>query len=548
MPLSLFEGALGGIGLFLLGMRIMSDGIRTVADYRIRSVFAAITSNRLYSMLFGIVLSLPLNSASAAVIFTIGLVNGGVLNSFQALNVLGGVLIGASLTLYLPGTTYSLVATPLVFAGVLLKFFARRRRLANAGDLLLGAGLLFLGLTLLESSFRPSGNHPFYGAFNGAFFHIPLPAMLFGGTISCFVQSALSLTKIIASLESSHHVSTVIASIMVLGGVVGVAAIGCLASIGGTSVSRRIAAAFILINLVVTLPLIAGAPYLLQIADRSALLNMAPESVRGGQLFDQLALVHTVASLLIAAFATALSGVVSRMVGVADDHGVKGAVPQPCAGYLDARILDTPTLAIEQARKEIVRMMSVASFMYADTREILFDFDARRAETIRQHEQVLDSLNYEITSFLALLARSTTNPEISFEIPGLLQTVTDFEHIGDACEEILDCIVARKEANIIFSEDAMDDLKRLAVDVGATVSAVEALFKNGLKPGSDELYEIKSSVRLTFDEVKQVHFARISSGVCPPHAAVMFNELTAAFTRIAELCWNVMTVLGRKTT
>jgi len=90
MPLTLLEGALGGIGLFLLGMRFMSDGIRTVADERIRSVFAAITSNRFFSMLFGLVLSVSLNSVSAAVIFSIGLLNGGVLNSFQALSVLGG--------------------------------------------------------------------------------------------------------------------------------------------------------------------------------------------------------------------------------------------------------------------------------------------------------------------------------------------------------------------------------------------------------------------------------------------------------------------------
>ena len=548
MPLSLFEGALGGIGLFLLGMRIMSDGIRTVADLRIRSIFASITSNRLYSMLFGIVLSLSLNSASAAVIFTIGLINGGVLNAFQALSVLGGVLIGSSLTLYLPGIPYSLVATPLIFVGVLLKFFAHRRRLANMGDLLLGAGLLFLGLTLLEGSFRPSASHPFYDAFNGAFFRNPLLAMLFGGAVSCFVQSALSLTTVIASLVTSHHLSSDMASIMVLGSIVGVAAIGSLVSIGGRSITRRIAAAFLLINLTVTLSLVASASRLLEVVANSGLAEMIHGTVRGGALYSHLVWVHSAATLLTAAILISLSGFVSRLAGVTDDLGGNGTVPQPCAGYLDVRILNTPTLAIEQARKEIVRMMSVTSFMFADTREILFDFDARRAETIRQHEQVLDSLNFEITSFLASLARSTTNPEISFEIPGLLQTVTDLEHIGDRCEEVLECIVVRKEAGIIFTDDAMNDLKRLSTVVGSAFSAVEVLFKTGQPPTSDELHEMKFTVSTSFDEVKQVHFERISAGVCSPRTAVMFNELTASFMRIAELCWNVIAVQGRKIT
>jgi len=180
MPLSLIEGALGGIGLFLLGMRLMSDGIRTVADARIRRIFSLFTSNRLYSLLFGIAMAMAVNSGGAALVFTIGLVNAGVLNAFQAMSVLGGVLIGASLTLHLHIIPYSLIATPLVFSGVLLKFFARRRRFTNAGDLLLGVGLLFLGLTLLEGSYRPIDHHPLYEVFNGIFYRVTIMAAVFG--------------------------------------------------------------------------------------------------------------------------------------------------------------------------------------------------------------------------------------------------------------------------------------------------------------------------------------------------------------------------------
>jgi phosphate:Na+ symporter len=547
MPLSLFEGALGGIGLFLLGMRIMSDGIRTVADDRIRSVFSVVTSNRFYSIILGSLLSLSLNSPTAAVILSIGLINGGVLNVFQALNVLAGVLIGASLTLYLPSVPYSFVATPLIFIGVLLKFFARRRRLANAGDLLLGAGLLFLGLALLKGSFSPSDHHPFYSAFHGAFFHHPFLALLFGSIISCFVQSTVSLTSVISSLVASHHMTTEIAGVMALGGLVGVAAIGCLASIAGISVSRRIATVFFLINLAVTLPLILIAPTLFDALFNSGFFRLSAMPIQRDPLFSYLALVHTIASLLTAIMATALSGVVSRFPGTRDDRGGVCLTQQPCAGYLDARIINTPTLAIEQARKEIVRMIGVTSFMFADTREILFDYDARRAETIRQHEQVLDSLNHEITTFLAKLARSTTNSSVSFEIPCLFQTVTDLEHIGDSCEEILDCIIARKEEHIIFSNDAMDDLKRLAMEVGSGFSSLEALFLHNSLSDTSRLHDFKSSARMTFDEVKRSHFERIRSGICPPRTAMMFNELNAAFVRIAELSWNIMAILERKT-
>jgi len=543
MHLSLVEGALGGIGLFLLGMRLMSEGIRTVADNRIRGILTAFTVNRFYSILFGATMSLALNSASAAVIFTIGLANGGVLTVFQAMNVLGGVLLGASLTLHLPVFPYSLVATPLIFIGVLFKFFARRRRLANAGDLLLGAGLLFLGLTLLEGSFKPFDTHPFYQMISDVFFRYSYLAMLFGGMISCFVQSSLSSSTIISALAAGHHLSPAMAGSMALGGFIGVAAIAGLASVGGTSVSRRIAVMFIIITIAVILPLVVLVPALL---DMLAWLPQLQFGRSVPSLSYQLTWIHTIASLVTAILITALSGLISRMLGATKGYAGSGDSPQPCADYLDARILNTPTLALEQARKEIVRMMSVTSYMYADIREILFDFDARRAETIRQHEQVLDSLNHEITIFLAALAHSSNNPETGVAIPDLLQTVTDLEHIGDRCEDILDCIVDRKEAGVIFSDAAMDDLKRLADAVSFTFLTTVELVKNAQIPGEGELREEKTRVRAIFEEIKLTHFERISAGVCTPRATILFTEFTSAFMRIAELCWNLMAIQGRK--
>lgn len=541
MPLTLFEGALGGIGLFLLGMRIMSDGIRTVADDRIRSLLFAVTANRLHAILFGASVALLLNSPTAATIITIALVNGGLLSVFQALNTLGGVLVGASLSLYLPFVPYGVVATPLVFVGVLLRFFARRRRLSNLGNLLLGVGLLFLGLSLLEGNFSPSENHPFYGAFHGAFFHNSHAALLFGSLISCLIQSTVSLTSIVATLAASRHLTTDIAATMMLGGMLGGGFIACLASVAGISVSRRIAALFLLLNLVVVVPLVPLTPRLLGFLHDSASF-LAPRHVGQGDGFAvEVVLLHTLASLLAAGATCALSGALSRLVGLMDEGGMAS---QPCAGYLDPRILDTPTLAMEQARKEVMRMVSVTVNMFADIREILSDYDARRAETIRRHEQVLDTLNHQITDYLARLARSSGNGEVVRQIPGMLQTVTDLEHVGDCCERILDCIIARKEERIVFSEQAMADLKRTAAAVGNEIGALEGRF--GHAPGhGQELHLRKSGTRHIFDQVKQSHFDRICAGVCPPRTAMMFHELCTTFERIAELSWSIMALQER---
>ncbi|KAB0666630.1 Na/Pi cotransporter family protein [Oryzomonas japonica] len=547
MPLSLIEGALGGIGLFLLGMRLMSDGIRTVADARIRDVFTKLTSNRFYSMLFGMVTALAVNSGSAAVIFTIGLVNGGVLNIFQALSVLGGVLIGASLPLHIHIIPYSLISTPLIFSGVVLKFFARKRRYANAGDLILGIGLLFLGLTLLEGSYRPFDHHPFYTTFNELFFHQPILATIFGALISFLVQSARSSVTVVASLSSGYQIDPITASRMVSGGLIGVAAMGALASVGGNSVTRRVATTYLFFAFSVALLLVPLASLMLEAAQRLPFVELSGACSEGQPLFCQLAWVHTVSSLLVACILIAISAPLARMLGGSSVITGNGAVAsQPCAGYLDERILNTPPLAMEQVRKEIIRMMSVTAFMYADIHEVLSDFDARRADTIRQHEQVLDSLNHEITTFLAALARTADSPEISYDIPGLFQTVSDLEHVGDRCENILEGIVAKKEAGVVFSEDAMDDLKRLAQVVATAISDTEHMIRHGFIRDDFDLAAAKTAARVVFETARQNHFERMSNGVCPPRAAKLFNEMTSDFEGIARLCWNIITCQGRK--
>ena len=545
MPLSLIEGALGGIGLFLLGMRLMSDGIRTVADSRVRRIVSLLTSNRFYCLLFGTVMAMAVNSGSAAMVFTIGLINGGVINAFQAMGVLGGVLVGTTLTLHFHLIPYSLIATPLVFTGVLLKFFARRRRYANAGDLLLGVGLLFLGLTLLEGSYRPIDHHPFYELFNGVFYRLTAMAAVFGALVSFLVQSAPSSIAIIVSLMNIHYVTAAVSSAMVAGGIVGFAAMGVLASLGSNQISRRVARVFLALCSVICLLFVVFSPVLVN--------TLVPElsEITGADvtyLTVRLSLLHSLACLLTAAVAVALCGPVSRLLATADaadhSHGMDSA--QPCASYLDQRVINTPTIAMEQARKEIVRMIGVASFMFADVREILFDFDARRAETIRQHERVIDSLNHEITSYLALISRTTKSPDISYEIPGLLQTVSALEHIGDRCEEVLDGTVERKETGIVFSAAAMDDLRQLIDTVAEVMTVTEETVRNGETVDAGELHRIKQSVRSRFDRSKETHFERISSGVCPPRAMLLFNDISAAIAGIAELCCGILATRTRR--
>lgn len=543
MHLGILEGALGGIGLFLLGMKLMSDGIRFIADDRIRSVLSQVTSNRYLSLLFGISMTLAVSSGSAAVIFAVGLLNGGVLNVFQALCVLSGVLLGSSLSLHLHLIPYSLFSGFFILGGFIVKYFFSNRRLVHYGTLLLGIGLLFFGLSLLEGSYRPiNESHPLQDLMRGMLYRSAFMATLFGAIVSFLVQSSQSTISIIVSLEKNSSMISSLSFAMSCGGMLGMSAIGLLASVGGKYVARRVAMILMLVTLMVCLPLIifsqTGADISYEVA---ALFD-------GLDRRNVLSWGYTISCSLAALILFVSAGPFSRLLHKteANTNGRAGGM-QPAAGYLDRRILITPPIALEQARKEVQRMATVATWMYADVLAILSDFDARRVETIRQHEQLLDSLNSEITSFLAALSKSASGPDILYEVPGLMQIVSALEHIGDVSEDILDCTLDRKATGIIFSQDAMNDLIAFAEQVGYILAKTEKFISSGENYNRDDLHHIKTRTRQLYDQIKESHFSRISSGVCPPRSAILFQEMSSSCMRIAELCWNILGISFRRT-
>lgn len=531
MHISLLEGALGGIGLFLLGMRVLSDGIANVSNFRIRYYFSLLTATRFACLLFGTAFTCSINSGPAAIVFTIALLNGGVLTLFQSICFLSGVLLGAALLLYVAIVPYSLVAGPLVLFGVLLKFFARRRSWASSGDLLLGVGLLYLGLMLLEGSYRSTA-HPLYDMAGGLFAGSSMSALVFGTIVSCLVQSGTAAADIVTSLAVSRNIPSLNLSAMISGTVLGMAVMGGLASIGGKTVARRVSLLFS-----VVLTLIAVVSLGLRIV-----VNHTAAALPGTQsVWDNDAtLLYAVPCILTAVVLFLVSAPLSRKMlatGNGADH--TNSIHQPCAGYLDARVLDTPPIALEQARKEAIRMIGIASYMFADVRLMLGAFDARRADTIRQHEQVLDSLNHEISAYLTALLQKNIPGRLASKAHLLLQTVSAVEHLGDNTEKLLDGILQQHEQGILYSEQALRELLILVDMVSGIITrASEQLALSHSGPDSRrEIQNVRSHVEL----IRQSHFERICAGTCPSRSALLFNEQISHLLRIAELCWYIET-------
>jgi phosphate:Na+ symporter len=553
MPLSFLWEALGGLGLFILGMKFMSEGLQKLAGERLRRSLEKITGNRLSAALMGSCLASLLQSSSAASILVVGFVNAGLISLYQALGVLIGTGIGATLAIQFIAFKVSFYALPVIFFGVLLKFFGRRRRWVYVGDLLLGAGLVFLGLQIMEAGFAPiTQSAPFQG-FQNRFFSWRISAVLSGAVLTFLIQSSSAATGIIIALAGSGLLSFESSTAMVVGEVIGASLIGVIASINGTLAAKRTALIYFIINTVAVgvvllfFPLFLKTVHLLSPGEAEYTIRNATGG-QAGNLFTvtrpyiarHLANAHTVFSFLSVLVFLPLLGFFTRSAAVILPGGEGGGDVEPRSKYIDMRVINTPTIAMLQARNELKRMAGIARTMFDDVAAQFHKYDAKRTTRIYQKEEALDILQREISGFLVLLSRQPLDAENSIKIPVMLHIISNLEHMGDQNEAILRCLRRKKEEKVLFSAPAMTELRTLAARVAEIVHLSIDSLDTKTDDGLENARTIKDSITQMQETMNNNHMQRLTSGNCTIIAGLLYGDIVSSFNKIAEYSLNIM--------
>lgn len=544
--------ALGGLGLFVFGMKTMADGLQRFASGRFRRLVEKLGGNRLSAALMGGCLSSLLQSSGAASVLIIGFVNAGLLSLYQALGMLVGTGLGTALVVQFIAFKISFLSLPAIFLGVVLRFFSKRRRWVFFGEILLGFGLLFFGLEIMESRLLPLGQAEILQGTHSFLFDVPIANVLIGALIAFLVQSGSAALGVILAIAGSGFIGFEQATAMALGEVMGTLALSAIGAIGGTLTAKRTVFFYGVISVSSVALVLLFFPFYLQ------LVSMVTPGYGGdaphvGSVFSLTppqALFHTVTARAVANSYTLFSifmalvflpfiGFFARSAGkILPEKGDIDIEPHP--RFLDFRVVNTPTLAFLQAGNELKRMAQVALSMVTDTLEQFYEFNAKKASLIQQKENLLDVLQKEISSFLVLLARQAPSSEKPLEIPVFLSTVNDLEGIGDNCEIILECLRRKKEDMVYFSETAMDELKSLAKDASYLMNlAVDSLDSFDV-PDAEAMIELKKTLLSSEEKLKRNHLVRLSTGNCTVIAGLLFMEIIAAFTKIGDFSYSII--------
>ena len=413
------------------------------------------------------------------------------------------------------------------------------------GGLLLGVGLVFFGLSILEQACLPLSESALFAGLHDKLLSLPLVAVLLGALLTFLVQSGSAAIGIVIALASGGVLDYDASVAMVLGEVAGAALIPLIASIGGSQAAKRAVILYLAINgVAIALALAFFAPFLRAVSlfspgDLSSLhQGGAPQALvlaTRPYIARHLANAHTIFTVASAVLFLPLIGLLARSAESLLPARRSESEPRP--KYIDQRVLKTPTIALAQAWSELGRMGGIACSMHRELVSQFDDFNPKLALAMREKKLVLDVLRRDMSQFLIALSRETLSTERAVEIPIMLQLVNDIASIGDQSETVLTYLLRKKEEHLRFSNSGMDELKRFAAKVGEAIAVCEQVL---LEEGEGEsIPELKLEIQALQDQLHDSHLQRLKSGKCSIVGGLLYGDMIACFTKIATLSYGI---------
>lgn len=524
-------GLLGGLALFLYGMKSMGDGLQKVAGDRIRKILERVTRYPVIAVLLGAFTTAAIQSSSGTTVLVVSFVNAGLMTLKQAIGVIMGANIGTTITAQVIAFNLTDYIFLIITIGFCLNVFSKKRVYHYIGQFILGLGILFLGLEVMTSSVGPLKDSPVFVEFIASFSHNPLLGVLVGILTTCIVQSSSATIGMLIALASQGIITFDAAIPVLFGDNIGTCVTSVLASIGTNLNARRAALAHVIFNVIGTIIFILLLPFF-----REFVYLISPD-----QPARLIANAHTSFNILNTCLFLPFVSIFARFIEKILPGTVKIEEKGPI--YLDERMFSTPAVALSLSKKEIIRMATIANRSLGSAVEGFYKKNDKYLEATLKDEDIIDELEREITVYLAKLSQKGFSPTLSGRHTGLLNAVKDIERVGDHAENIADLARLRIEDNLPFSDFAVKELDEMYL-------LVSGVFKNALEALQEENKEKARLVVQTEPLIDQMekdlrdsHLIRLNKGVCYPISGVIFLDIISNFERIADHSNNIAEVV-----
>ncbi|MDE5940083.1 MAG: Na/Pi cotransporter family protein [Lachnospiraceae bacterium] len=534
MSISIILSMAGGLGLFLYGMRIMSDSIEKVAGAKLRGILERLTTNRFTAILVGVFFTAVIQSSSACTVMVVSFVNSGLMTLTQAAGVIFGANIGTTVTALLVSFKLEKAAPVILLVGVLIIMFVKKQKIARWGEVIIGFGVLFMGLSTMSGAMSGMKDSPAV-LLMFASLKSPLLAVLLGTILTAVIQSSSVTVSIMVLLANQGLMSMDIGMFIILGCNIGACTSALLASLTGKKDAKRAAAIHLVFNVIGTIVVyiifslaveqIVGGLSVLAHGDPGRMVAYAHILIKVFQVIIMMPFVKQIVKLTYV-----LVPGDDKKIGYRDSYQLK---------YIGEKVVLNPATAVVEVIKELDRMGALADENLNRAMNALITLDQEEIDEVYEVEKNIDFLSHAITNYLVKINQTTLPIEDLKSIGALFHVVNDIERIGDHAENIVDAAVQREKTGVGFSKAAQRELGEMMDMVNTLLRFSFEMFVKSTEEHVEDIRNLEEAIDEKEKELQQRHIERLSNNECTPEAGAMFSDIVSGLERVADHATNI---------
>lgn len=535
-----FFTLLGGVGLFLYGMTIMSTGLQNAAGDKLRSLLEKVTSNKTVAVLLGIAVTVLIQSSSATDMMVIGFVNSGLMELAEAIAVIMGANIGTTITAQITAFDLTALAPILLFAGVIMYLFIKKPTVKHIGSIVLGFGMLFVGIGLIKDAIKPLSQSAAFITFLDNLKN-PIIAILFGLAFTALLQSSSSSVVIFQAFAVQGILDYHTAVYLVIGAAIGSVTPNILASLTTNRNGKRTALLNLIFNLIRAVILTTLITLFPQILDFICALSP-------GDIGRQVANTHTLfaifAVLIMLPFSDKIVAITEKLIPVLPEETRSKQEKQLI--YMVEAKNTLPSVVIAQAVKEIERLGKMARDNLEASVECFFAKEDDLIEQVETTESIVDYLTNEITERLIQLRTMDISEADAFRATQLTIIASNFERISDHAENIIEYRQKIGRAKDNLSKPARKEIKSITEATLKTIDMSIEIFTTenfALLPACEAQEELVDQIQ---SDMVENHVNRLMKGKCDPAAGVVFTDMSTDLERCSDHAINIAVALHHR--
>jgi len=520
----------GGLSLFLFGLKMMSDGLKSIAGNRMRTIIGKATANRFLGFLVGMLVTAAIQSSTATSVMAIGFINAGLMKLTQFVGIIIGANVGSTFTAFLISFKIDPFAPILITAGIVLYLFVKKKKAKDFGFIILGLGTIFFGLSTMSA---PLGGFARLEGFRSvlAAFENPMLALLAGLLFTAIIQSsAATIGIIIALYHGGVSIAFDTAVFLVLGSNIGTCSTALLSAIASNRESKRAALTHLVYNI------ISCAIFGTILAFFPGILTWFQRTWHDGA--RQIVMFHALYNVAAATVMIFFTNQLTKLIYVLMPKRLEEYKDESLI-YLGSEKKQTPAGIFKQAHSEIIRMGKMAYDNLQLAMEALYKRDKDLAAKVFEMENTIDYLKKEITGYLNGIHSTELSSADVKQLGQFHQVLNDIERIGDHAENIVEHVMAEDNYKIYISTEGIEEMLGLSDYVLEALGIALNIFETRDSSRISRVVDLEDKVDALSEQYLKNHIARLSEGACDPRGSVIFSSIISDLERCSDHAMNI---------